>query len=105
LPRADQESGTVAQRAGATKAKGTEPATPTPKTAKKTATPATSTPPAAPSRAPRSAAAAASRATTTDDRRPPAQHGTVRMANEGCLCDRCRTALSDYRRERATADW
>jgi hypothetical protein len=39
------------------------------------------------------------------DRRPPAQHGTVRMANEGCDCDLCRTALSDYRRERATADW
>jgi hypothetical protein len=27
------------------------------------------------------------------------------MANEGCECDLCRTALSDYRRERATADW
>jgi len=27
------------------------------------------------------------------------------MANEGCDCDLCRTALSDYRRERATADW
>jgi ribosomal protein L18 len=39
------------------------------------------------------------------DRRPPATHGTVRMANEGCRCDLCRTALSDYRRERATADW
>jgi hypothetical protein len=102
LPRADQESGTVAQRAGATKAKGTEPATPTAKSAKKTATPATPTPSAAPTRA---RSAASSRATTTDDRRPPAQHGTVRMANEGCQCDLCRTALSDYRRERATADW
>jgi hypothetical protein len=86
----------VAQRT-APKAKSTETATT--KATKKAAAPApAAATPAPPVRTPRAAQ-------PTADRRPPAQHGTVRMANEGCDCDLCRTALSDYRRERATADW
>jgi hypothetical protein len=94
----------VAQRTAA-KSKSTETPAATPKatSAKKTvvSTPApTPAPAAAPARPSHKQALA-----RVTDRRPPAQHGTVRMANEGCDCDLCRTALSDYRRERATADW
>ena len=93
----------MAQRTAAAKAKSTETPAATPKatTAKKTVV---STPAPAPAPA-RPKAAAQPAARVVADRRPPAQHGTVRMANEGCDCDLCRTALSDYRRERATADW
>jgi hypothetical protein len=89
----------VAQRVVTTKAKSTEATAPVSKTTKKAAVPSTPAPTA--THTPRTSPSTPQ----GPDRRPPAQHGTVRMANEGCLCDLCRTALSDYRRERATADW
>jgi hypothetical protein len=95
---ARRSENTVAQRT-APKAKSTE----TPATTKATKKAAVPAPAAATAPAPASRTSRA--AQPAGDRRPPAQHGTVRMANEGCDCDLCRTALSDYRRERATADW
>jgi hypothetical protein len=89
----------VAQRTATAKSKSTEAPATTPKATKKTAATPAPVPPPTP------VPARAARAAQPADRRPPAQHGTVRMANEGCDCELCRTALSDYRRERATADW